>query len=154
MPRFLSGFPVCIREESLVEGWALPVLGEIALEKLKCRREVAHGMWRMRLLWAGCLEVPDLLVNGEMSLLWLWCMLGFTQRRVQSNQTSSHFPWSFSLCLLNSERRLLLLECCLPLLLSFPVYSLCTEWTGGAETETWTEEQKLNVASERINNQD
>lgn len=29
---------------------------------------------------------------------------------------------------------------------------LYTEWTGGAET--WTEEQKLNVASERTNNQD
>lgn len=49
---------------------------------------------------------------------------------------------------------MLLLERCLPLLLSFSVYSLCAEWTGGAEAETWTEEQKLNVASERINNQD
>lgn len=63
-------------------------------------------------------------------------------------------PAAFSPCLLIWERRLLLLERCLPLLLSFPVYSLCTEWTGGAETETWTEEQKLNVASERINNHD
>lgn len=59
------------------------------------------------------------------------------------------FPTAFSLCFLSSERRLLLLERCLLLLLSFSVYSLCTEWSGGAET--WTQEQKLNVASERIN---
>lgn len=32
-------------EELLVQGWALPVLGEISVEKnLKCRREVTHGM--------------------------------------------------------------------------------------------------------------
>lgn len=34
-----------VLEELLVQGWALPVLGDIAPEKnLKCRREAAHGM--------------------------------------------------------------------------------------------------------------
>lgn len=44
------------------------------------------------------------------------------------------FLAAFSLYLLNLGRSAAPREHCLPLLLSFPVYSLRTEWTGGAET--------------------
>lgn len=88
---YCLAFQYVLEEDSLLQEWPLPVLGEIALErKLKCRREVAHGMWRMRLLGAGCLEV-----NGERSFLWLQCMPGFRQNGVNSDQTSSYFPCSF-----------------------------------------------------------
>lgn len=82
--------PVCTRRAASTR-MGLTSLGWPE-KNLKCRREAAHGMKRMRLLWAGCLEVPDLLVNGERILL--CCTPAFRQNMVHLNQTSKHSPCS------------------------------------------------------------
>lgn len=63
------------------------------------------------------------------------------------------FPAAFSPCLLNLEAGLLLLEHCSPRCRVFLFILLA--WDGLVElTLPWTEPQKLNVASERVKNQD
>lgn len=100
----------------------------------------------MRLLWAGCLEVPDL-VKGERTLL--CCVPAFRQNVVRSNQTSRHFPCSLFPVPFALRKEISVPGALLSPAAEFSFYPLRTGWMGRAET--WAEEQRLNVASERIN---
>lgn len=155
MPGFLSGFPVWIRRR--VTGTRMGLTSfrwdctgeEVEMQKRSCSWHVTNEAAVGRMPWGPW--PPSQWSKGPFfgsSVCLDSDKTGFTPTKLPFI-----FPAASSLCLLNWGRRLLLLEHCLPRCWVF-LFTVSAEWTGGAETETWTEEQKLNVASERINNQD